>query len=85
MKVKYQSIIGSLQCAIGIGRMDISVAVMTLSSFRELPMQRYLDRVNRVVGYLSKMKEGGIRYRTELPNYSALQEPEYELATSIYG
>ena len=33
MKAKYLSIIGSLQWAISIGRIDITVAVMTLSSF----------------------------------------------------
>lgn len=85
MKVKYQSIIGSLQWAISIGRMDIAVAVMILSSFRELPRRENLDRAKRVVGYLSKMKEGGIRYRTEIPDYSMLQEPNYDWTTSVYG
>ena len=34
---KYQSMIGSLQWAITIGRIDITTAVMTLSSFRAAP------------------------------------------------
>ena len=35
--LQYQSIIGSLQWAISIGRWDIQTAVMTLSSFRAQP------------------------------------------------
>ena len=85
MKVKYQSVIGSLQWEISIGRMDISVAVMTLSSFRELPRRGHLERAKRVVDNLSKMEEGGIRYCTELPDYSTLQRPEYKWVTSVYG
>ena len=85
MKAKYLSIIGSLQWAISIGRIDITVAVMTLSSFRELPRRGHMDRAKRVVGYLSKMKEGGIRYRTELPDYSEIETPVYDWAHTVYG
>ena len=85
MKAKYLSIIGSLQWAISIGRIDITVAVMTLSSFRELPRRGHMDRAKRVVGYLSKMKEGGIRYRTELPDYLEIETPVYDWAHTVYG
>jgi hypothetical protein len=34
---KYQSLIGSLQWAVSLGRIDITTAVMTLSSFRAVP------------------------------------------------
>ena len=34
---QYQSMIGSLQWAISIGRLDITTAVMSLSSFRSAP------------------------------------------------
>jgi hypothetical protein len=52
---KYQSVIGSLQWAISLGRFDIATAVMTLSAFRAVPRKGYLERARRVVGYLYKM------------------------------
>ena len=39
----YQSITGSLQWAISLGRLDIAMAVMLLSSFRALPHKDHLD------------------------------------------
>jgi hypothetical protein len=52
---KYQSIIGSLQSAISLGRFDVATAVMTMSSFWAVPRQGHLDRARRIVGYLAKM------------------------------
>jgi len=50
---------------IQIGRFDIATAVMTLLLFRACPRQGHLDRVKRVIGYLSKFKHGVIRIRTD--------------------
>ena len=44
----YQSLIGSMQWAVSIGRWDTQTAVMTLSSFRAQPRQGHLDRAKRV-------------------------------------
>ena len=41
----YQSLIGPLQWAIQIGRMDITTAVMTMSGFRASPRKGHLERV----------------------------------------
>jgi len=41
----YQSLIGALQWIILIGRLDITTAVMTLSSFREQPLVGHLNCV----------------------------------------
>ena len=38
----YQSLIGSLQWAVSLGRLDIMTAVMTLSSFRAMPRKGHL-------------------------------------------
>jgi hypothetical protein len=81
----YQSLIGALQWAVSIGRIDITTAVMTLSGFRSAPRQGHLDRVKRVYGYLSKMKHAAIRIRTEEPDYSGLAEQDFEWAYSVYG
>ena len=83
--VKYQSLIGALQWVITLGRFDISVAIMSLSSFRVAPREGHLDRLKRIVGYLTKMKHGYIRIRTEEPDYSMLQPTSYDWAHTVYG
>ena len=75
---KYQSLIGALQWAITLGRFDIGVAVMSLSSFRAAPRVGHLDRLKRVACYLSKMRQGCIRVRTEEPDYSMLSHVEQD-------
>jgi hypothetical protein len=57
---QYQSLIGAMQWAVSIGRLDITTAVMTLSGFRAMPRRGHLDRVKCVYGYLSKMKDAVI-------------------------
>jgi len=74
----YQSLIGSLQWAIQIGRFDIATIVMTLSRFRACPCQGHLDRVKHVIGYLSKFKHGVIHICTDKPHYSNIPKKEYD-------
>ncbi len=74
----YQSLIGSLQWVVSIGRFDVMTAVMTLSSFRAAPRKGHLERVKRIYGYLAKMKHASIRIRTDEPDYSDLPEMEFE-------
>ncbi len=57
---QYQSLLGSLQWAISLGRFDISTAVMTLSTFRAAPRRGHLQRLQRIVGYLAKMQHATI-------------------------
>lgn len=44
----YQSLIGCTQWVIQLGRFDIAVHVMTLSSFRAKSCRCHLDRIKRV-------------------------------------
>jgi Reverse transcriptase (RNA-dependent DNA polymerase) len=81
----YQSLIGSLQWAVSIGRFDIHTAVMTLSGFRVAPRRGHLDRAKRICGYLSKMRHAAIRIRTDEPDYSDIPNFEYDWAQTIYG
>jgi hypothetical protein len=81
----FQSLIGSLQWAIQIGRFDVGTAVMTMSRFRAAPRKGHLDRVKRIIGYLSKMRHGVIRIRTEEPDYSDLEFKQYDWAYTCYG
>ena len=48
---KYQSLIGSLQWTVLLGRIDLATAVMTMSGFRANPRQGHLDRVKHIIGY----------------------------------
>jgi hypothetical protein len=81
---QYQSLIGAMQWAVSIGRIDITTDVMTLSGFRTAPHLGHLDRVKRFHGYLAKMKYAIIHVRKE-PNYSDLPEQDFDWAYSVYG
>jgi hypothetical protein len=82
---QYQSLIGSLQWTASLGRFDIATAVMTMSGFRVAPRVGHLNRVKRMCGFLYKFKEGCIRIRTEIPDFSDLPVPHYDWARSVYG
>lgn len=81
----YQSCIGALQWLVSIGRFDIMTAVMTMSSFRASPRKGHMDRVRRIYGYISKMRNAAIRFRTEEPDLSDLPNFEYDWSRSVYG
>jgi hypothetical protein len=51
---------------------------MTMSRFRASPRQGHMDRVKRIHGYISKMKHGIVRIRTEEPDHSDIPEIPYD-------
>ena len=81
---QYQSMIGSLQWAVQLGRLDITTAVMSLSSFRVAPRQGHLNRAKRIIGYLVKKRNAVIRIRTDLPDFTAMPHVKQPWETSIY-
>jgi hypothetical protein len=82
---KYQSLIGALQWAVSIGRLDITTAVMTMSGFRVAPRQGHLERLQRIYAYLAKFCHATIRVRTGEPDYSGIPENTYDWQYSVYG
>jgi hypothetical protein len=82
---QFQSLIGAMQWAVSIGRLDIATAVMSLSSFCAMPRRGHLERAKRIYGYLGKMEEARIRVLTNEPDYSDYQDPEYNWSSSVYG
>jgi hypothetical protein len=82
---KYQSLIGTLQWAVSIGRIDITTAVMTLSSFRAVPRLGHLERAKRVISYLARFKESTIRFRTLEPDYSDIPGVSYDWIRNYDG
>jgi hypothetical protein len=49
---QFQSLIGAMQWAVSIGRLDIATAVMSRSSFCTMPRRGHLERAKRIYGYL---------------------------------
>jgi hypothetical protein len=82
---KYQSLIGAMQWAISIGRFDIAVHVMMMSSFKASPRHGHLERVKRMVRYLSKFRFAELHILTDEPNFSDIEVAEYDWGKSVYG
>ena len=57
---------------------------MTMSRFRAAPRRGHLERVKRICGYLSKMRHGIIRIRTEEPDYSDIPEKLFDWEYTCY-
>ena len=73
-KSKYMSLVGCLQWAFTLGRIDIGTAVMTMSRFRVNPRVGHLERVKRIFSYLKHFKNTSIKFNTEIPDYSYFDE-----------
>jgi hypothetical protein len=82
---QFQSLIGAMQWAVLIGRLDVATAVMSLSSFHTMPRRGHLERSKQIYGYLRKMKEARIRVLTNESDYSDYQDREYNWSSSVYG
>jgi len=83
-RAKYISMIGSLQWAVQLGRIDIHCAVMTMSGFRQSPRVGHLERLKRIYSFLRNYKKASIKLRTDLPDYSAYTEVEQDWS-QVYG
>ena len=66
----YQTMIGAMQWAVSLGRIDIFCATMTMSRFRGGPRKGHLERLKRVYQYLRNYKKTSIKFNTEVPDYS---------------
>ena len=71
---QYQSLIGSLQWILALGRFDIACALTSMSSFRVAPRRGHLDRLKHICGYLVKMQHFCIRFWTHEPDYSDVSD-----------
>jgi len=81
---QYQSLIGSLQWAISLGQFDIATAVMSMLGFHALSCRGHLQQLQRICGYLVKMKSATIRFQVHEPDYSDLPTMKYDWA-HVYG
>ena len=81
---KFQSMIGALQWCLTLGRFDIAVAVMSLSSFRAAPREGHLKRAQHIYGYLRTHNKAAIRFRTGMPDLSDFNMPQHDWMFSVY-
>ena len=82
---QYQTLIGQLQWLTALGRLDIQVLVMSISTFRAQPRKGHLTRVKRSFGYLACLCVGAIEFQTHEPDYSSIQDQDFDWAISVYG
>ena len=80
-----QTLVGQLQWLISPGHFDIAVHVMSLSRFRAQSRKGHLDRAKRIVGYLLFLPDDAIRFRTGEPDFSSLNDQEYDWTRSVYS
>jgi len=59
--------VGSLQWAVTLGRIDIAAAVMTMSRFRVNPRKGHLERLTPIYSYLQHFKKSSIKFNVEMP------------------
>ena len=81
----YQSMVGACQWAVSLGRFDIQTALMTMSQFRIAPRVGHLMRMKRIYGYLKRFRDGAIRVRVGIPDFSGLPNSVHEWDYSVYG
>ena len=82
---QFQTLVGQLQWLISPGHFDIAVHVMSLSRFRAQPRKGHLDRAKRIFEYLLFLPDGAIRFRTGEPDFSSLNDQEYDWTRSVYS
>ena len=73
------------QWVVQLGRFDIAVHIMTLSSFRAQPKRGHLDRIKKVIRYLLKMDREAIRICTEMPDNSDGVIERYDWSKTVYA
>jgi hypothetical protein len=81
----YQSMVGSMQWAVSLARLDIASAVMTLSSFRAAPRVGHLERANESTDTCPSSATQLLRFRTKEPDYSDLPEQNFDWMYTVYG
>jgi hypothetical protein len=82
---EFQSLLGACQWCITLCRLDICAAILCLNAFSVCPRRNHLKYMKNIVGYLACHDDWGIRFRTKIPDYSHLQVPTYDWASSVYG
>ena len=85
-KEVYQSLVGSNQWSVSIGRFDAQSAIITTSKFCSAPRRGCLDRMKRIYGYLCKYRHYKIRFLVDEPDYSNIPTiKNHDWEHTVYG
>eukprot|EP00957_Ditylum_brightwellii_P181954 13862248-Ditylum_brightwellii.AAC.1 len=67
---KYWQMIGEMQWAVTLGRIDIIADTMTMAIFRPAPCQGHLKHLKCIYCFLCNYKKTAIKFNKEMPDYS---------------
>ena len=82
----YMSMVGAMQWAVTLGRIDIAYSTMVMSRFRIEPRIGHLERLQVLYGYLRKHPDAKIRFRTHYPDLESMfTVPDADWMHSVYG
>jgi len=83
---RFQQILGALQWTITLCRFDICNAVLCLNAYQCNPRQNHLKLIRHVADYILSTPDHGIRFRTQIPDYSHLYDSitTYDWADTVY-
>ena len=82
---QYQTAVGQLIWLSGLGRFDIAVHIMTMSRFRQQPRIGHLERLKKIIGYLTNFPHGSLRVRLRKPDYSNQPHRENDWQRTVYA
>ena len=82
---QHQSLIGLMQWAVSLGRLDVAATVMTLSGFCPAPREGHLQCARCVAGHLCKFKHAALHFRTDELDFSDSPEQDFEWMHSVCG
>ena len=85
-KTLYMSMVGAMQWAVTLGRIDLAYSTMVMSRFRVEPRVGHLERLQHIYGYLRRHPDAKIRFRTHYPeNEQMFTAPLADWMHSVYG
>ena len=73
----YRMILGSVQWAVTLGRLDAAYAVATMARYAAMPQKGHLQAAIRIMGYLKGTSSGRILYDARRPDYSNLKVTDH--------
>ena len=85
MAAKYLTMVGQLQWLVTLGSFYLHAKVATMSRLRAAPRPGHMDRLNRIYSYSIWTKDYAIRFITDQPDYSFLQDQDFDWTYTLYG
>ena len=81
----YQSLIGILSWMVKLGRVDICVEVLMISSCLTMPREGHLHQVFHIFAYLKKHHNTEMVFDISVPNFDAHKFHHQDWSQNVYG